>query len=129
MHGELEGALEVGLLEHGEDAAGVGHLELAVEVDLAVLGVHEAVQALAGVHVGAVGDDGEGVARLQVGERDAAVREVRGGVQRLAVEGDASGPAGAIRSMNVDSPGVAAKVTVEVERKVSSEVVRSSSTV
>ena len=49
--GELERRLEVGLLEHREHAAGVGHLELRVEVDLAVDGVDEAVQALAGVRV------------------------------------------------------------------------------
>ena len=54
---ELERRLEVGLLEHREHAAGVGHLELRVEVDLAVDGVDEAVQALAGVRVEAVGVD------------------------------------------------------------------------
>ncbi len=73
----LEGALDVGLLEDGEDAARVGHLELAVEVDLAVLGVDEAVEALAGVHVGAVGDDDELVGVLEVRQGDAGVLEVR----------------------------------------------------
>ena len=55
--GDVEGedGLQVGLLEGGEDAARVGHLELAVEVDPVVGRVDEAVQALAGVGVGAVG--------------------------------------------------------------------------
>ncbi len=88
LHGELEGGLEVGLLEHREDATGVGHLELAVEVGLAVFGVHEAVQAFARVHVGAAGLDRECVVLLQAGKGDAAVGEVSGGVQGLAVESD-----------------------------------------
>jgi hypothetical protein len=45
---ELEGGLQVGLLERGEHPAGVGDLELRVEVRPAVGGVDEAVQALAG---------------------------------------------------------------------------------
>ncbi len=49
--GEGEGRLEVRLLEDREDPARVGHLELGVEVDLAVDRVDEAVQPLAGVHV------------------------------------------------------------------------------
>ena len=62
-HGEGEDGLEVGLLEGGEHAARVGHLELAVEVDPVVGGVDEAVQALAGVGVGAVGAHDERVGR------------------------------------------------------------------
>ena len=85
---ELEGRLEVGLLEDGEDAAGVGHLELRVEVDLAVDRVDEAVQALAGVGVEAVRLDDQLVLALQAGEGDARVVEGRdrhvGAVQRDA---------------------------------------------
>ena len=85
---EAEGRLEVGLLEHREHAAGVGHLELAVEVDLAVDGVDEAVQALAGVRVLAVGDDGELVLGGEVVELDADAVADRGRVERGAVERD-----------------------------------------
>ena len=87
-HGEGEPALEVGLLEGGVDAPGVGHLELAVEVDPVVDRVHEAVQALAAAAVGAVGDHDQLVVRGQVGQRDPAVGVRRGGVDRPPVEGD-----------------------------------------
>ena len=50
-HVEGELALEVGLLERGEDAPGVRNLELRVEVDELVDRVDEAVQALAAVAV------------------------------------------------------------------------------
>ena len=62
-HVEGEDALEVGLLEGRVDAAGVGHLELRVGVDPVVDGVDEAVQALAGAGVGAVGAYDELVGR------------------------------------------------------------------
>ncbi len=84
---ELERRLEVGLLERREDAAGVRHLELRVEVDAAVDRVDEAVQALAGAGVGAGRVDGELVLLGESGQRDAAVG-VRGGVDRRAVERD-----------------------------------------
>ena len=61
---EREDALEVGLLEGGEDAAGVGDLELGVEVDELVDRVDEPVQALAVAAVGAVGDDAQLVVGL-----------------------------------------------------------------
>ena len=64
---EGEDALEVGLLEGREDAAGVGHLELGVGVDAVVDRVDEAVQALAGARVGAVGAYDELVDVLEVG--------------------------------------------------------------
>jgi hypothetical protein len=86
-HGEGELGLEVGLLEHREDAARVGHLELRVEVHLAVDRVDEAVQALAGVGVLAVRVDDELVLRGQSLERDARVGEDLGGVEDPAVEG------------------------------------------
>ena len=86
--GEAEGRLEVGLLEHREDAAAVGHLELRVEVDLVVDGVDEAVQALAGVRVLGVGDDLEHVLGGQVVELDAHAVVHGGGVERGAVQRD-----------------------------------------
>ncbi len=92
-HGELERRLQVGLLEHGEDATRVGHLELGVEVDLAVDGVDEPVQAFAGVRVFAVGDDDEFVLEREFVERNPGVGERRGrdaaSVERDGV--DASG--------------------------------------
>ena len=88
--GDVEGedGLEVGLLEGGEDATGVGHLELAVEVDPVVRRVDEAVQALAGVGVGEVGTHDQGVLALEVVEGDPAVGVRRRDVQRAPVEGD-----------------------------------------
>ena len=78
----VERRLEVGLLEHGEHAPRVGHLELGVEVDLAVDRVDEAVQALAGVRVGAVGDDDELVLGRETAQRDPGVGEDRRHVER-----------------------------------------------
>ncbi|ELS52479.1 putative Aminopeptidase N [Streptomyces viridochromogenes Tue57] len=51
LDGHLEDGLEVGLVEGGEDALGVVHAQLGVEVRLAVDGVGEAVHALAGAGV------------------------------------------------------------------------------
>src|SRR5699024_10826227 len=59
--GQGIGGLQIGLLEAGEHAAGVGDLELRVEVDLVVDRVHEAVQALTGVHVPTGGEDAQRV--------------------------------------------------------------------
>jgi hypothetical protein len=67
---EAERGLEVRLVEAGEDATGVGDLELRVEVHLAVDRVDEAVQALAGVHVEAVSDDAQLVVRREVLQGD-----------------------------------------------------------
>ena len=69
--GEGEGCLEVRLLEDGEDAPGVGYLELAVEVGLAVGRVGETVQSLSGVHVGAVSNDDQLVVGGQPRQGDA----------------------------------------------------------
>ncbi len=74
-HGEGERGLEVGLLEGGEDPAGVRHLELGVQVGLAVDRVDEQVQALTGVGVGAVGDHPQLVLGGEVRQRDPAVGE------------------------------------------------------
>ena len=51
VDGQLEGGLEVGLVEAGVDLVGVERLELAVQVDAVVGRVDEAVQALALVAV------------------------------------------------------------------------------
>ena len=82
-HGEGERGLEIGLVEAGEHAAGIDHLELRVEVHGLVDRIDEAVQALAGVHVGAVGDDPQLVLLGQVRQGDA------GAVEDTEVEGDA----------------------------------------
>jgi hypothetical protein len=88
--GELEGGLEVGLLEAGEHASRVGDLELRVEVDLLVHGVHEAVQPLAGVHVPAGREDPHRVLALgEGGQLHAGAVEAGGRVlEQLAVELD-----------------------------------------
>jgi len=86
-HREGEAGLEVGLLEDGVHAPAVGHLELAVEVDLVVDRVDEAVQALTGVRVAAGGGDDHDVLRRQAGQAHPAVRVVRGRVEVGAVEG------------------------------------------
>jgi len=83
---DLEGGLEVGLVEAGEHALGVGGLELRVQVDVVVGRVDEAVQALAGVRVLAVGLDHELVVGRQVGQRDPGRLVVVAEVQRHAVE-------------------------------------------
>ncbi len=68
---------------------GVVGLELGVEVAVAVGGVVEAVETHAGVLVGAVGHDREGVVGGQAPEVDAAVLGVEGVEgDRLAVEGE-----------------------------------------
>jgi hypothetical protein len=85
--GELEGGLQVRLLEAGEDPPGVGDLELGVQVSLLVDRVDEAVQPLAGVRVRAVGDDVQLVVALDDGgERQARVGEDLRRIERLAVE-------------------------------------------
>ena len=87
VHGELERRLEVGLVEAGEDAVGVVQERLGVEVDLAVGRVLEAMEALAGRRVGAVGDDRDFVLGEEVGERD-PVADDACGIDRPAVEDD-----------------------------------------
>ena len=87
-HGESERRLQVGLLEHREHAARVGDLELGVEVGLVVDGVDEPVQAFAGVHVAAVGDDREFVLGGEVRQLDADSVAHLGRVERDAVQCD-----------------------------------------
>src|SRR5690554_7241415 len=67
-HGEPEGGLEVWLLEHGEHATAVRHLELAVQVDLAVDRVDETVQAFTGVGVFGIRDNGQNFVGSEVVE-------------------------------------------------------------
>ena len=59
---DVEGGLEVGLVEAREHPLGVGGFELRVQVDLAVDGIDEPVQTLPGVGVAAVGIDDQDVA-------------------------------------------------------------------
>ncbi len=115
-HRERERGLEVGLLEHREHAAGVRHLELRVEVDLAVDRVDEAVQALAGVRVRGVGDHDQLVLGREVRELDAHAVADLGRIEFAAVEGDGC-TARVMASMKVEAPGVAVKRTVVVEPK------------
>ncbi len=92
--GGVEDGFEVGLVEGGEDAGGVGEAALGVDVGGLVEGVGEAVHALAGVGVGrfglyaqfvfALGEGGEGVSAVGRGGR----------VEVGAVEGDAAQAAG-----------------------------------
>ena len=84
--GEGVAGLEVRLVEAGEHPLGVRGLELRVEVDGAVDGVDEAVQALAGVHVPAGRDHDELVLGGQARQRDPVVFAVGGHVERRAVE-------------------------------------------
>ena len=86
---EREGRLQVGLLERGEHAAGVGHLELGVEVDPLVGRVDEPVQALAGAAVGA--GRRRPAARCRPRGRSSGIRLSRvdrDRVERLAVQRD-----------------------------------------
>ncbi|CVM38269.1 Uncharacterised protein [Streptococcus pneumoniae] len=85
--GEGEGGLEVRLLEVREHAARVGGLVLGVEVDLAVGGVREAVQALARPGVHGPADQLDHVLRRQVGQQHPGLAHDLGHVQRRAVEG------------------------------------------
>ena len=84
-HLKLEGGLQIGLLEDGEHAAGVRHLKLGVQVNLAVGGVHKAVQTLTGVGVEHLGFDLQNVLGGQVRQLDAlAVSQV--GAELFAIE-------------------------------------------
>ena len=85
-HAELEGCLEVRLLEAGVHAARVGRFELRVEVSLIVDRVDETMKTLAGVHVGAVGRDDDRVRRLKIRKRDARPGDNRGDIELDAIE-------------------------------------------
>lgn len=125
--GEVEVGLEVGLVEGGEDAAGVVEEELGVEVRLAVGGVGEAVHAFAGAGVGHVGLDGEFVgAGGEAGEGKAVAVE-GGGVEGVPSRVTVWRRSG-FRSMKVSPAVRAVKWTRVREAKVVSPVVRSRST-
>src|SRR4029453_38992 len=87
--GEREAGLQVRLLEDSEHSPGIRNLELGVEVDLPIHGIHEAVEALAGVHVPRIGDDYEFILGGKVWKGDADAIGYLGGVQFGAVEGNA----------------------------------------
>ena len=85
-HRELEGGLEIGLLEDREDATAVRHLELRVQVHLAVDRVDEPVQALTGVRVEGIRLDDQNVVGCEIVELDSnAVADDRG-IEQVAVE-------------------------------------------
>ena len=79
--------LQIGLLEARVHPAGIGDLELGVQVLLVVDGVDEAVQSFTGLHVRAVGDHLDGVAGIEVRKVDTESTEVRGGIEFAAVPG------------------------------------------
>ncbi len=87
-HLEAVGRLQVGLLEVRVHPPGVGRLVLRVEVDLAVLRVHEAVHALARPAVRAVRVHHENVLGGQPGQGDPRPVEDGGRVQCAPVECD-----------------------------------------
>ena len=120
-----EGGLEVGLFEDGEHPPRVGDLELGVQVDLVVHRVHEAVQALAGVHVGRVRDDQELVVRGQVRQLDPDAVGDLGRVQFAAVERHAVHRVGDGVDEGRGSRRAAVNFTVVVEPKTSAPRVRS----
>ena len=115
------------MLEAGENPPGVGYLELAVEVDLAVDRVDETVQTLARMHVRGLGDDPHLVLRLQPVELYPRTVVHRQRVERRAVQDDLTHG----RRDEVQ-PGLLASSaqrnrTVVTEPNVFSPVVRSSS--
>ena len=118
-HRDVEGGLQVGLVEAGEHPLGVGRLELRVQVDLVVDRVDEAVQALAGVGVAAVGVDHEHVVLGQAGQRDAGGLVVAGDVESTPLR-VALRTVSAAMSMTVSAPASASNVTVVVDRNVRS---------
>ena len=83
-------ALRSGWSKQANIALGVGGFELRIQVGLVVHRVDEAVQALAGVGVAAVGVDDHDVAVGQPAQRDAGRFVVPGDVELAPVEGGAA---------------------------------------
>ncbi len=83
---QIEGGLEIGLVEAREHPLGVGRLELRVQVHRVVGRIDEPVKALARIRVEAVGVDDEFVVRGESGQCDAGVLGISGHVHRRAVE-------------------------------------------
>ena len=86
-HGELERGLQVGLVEAGPDLAGVGGLEIGVEIDAVVGRIGEPVQAVAAVGVGAPSLDRQLVDTGQFRQLHAVIVEQLDR-QRPSVQGD-----------------------------------------
>ena len=86
---QLPGRLQIGLLEAGVHAAGVGDLELGVQVLLVVDRVDEAVQTFTCGHVLAVGLNDHDVGRVEVRKLNPGVDEVRRRVEFAPVQRDA----------------------------------------
>lgn len=89
-HPDLESGLQIGLIEAGEHALGIGGLELRVQVGLAVNRVDETMQAFAGVGVPAVGIDDDDIAMRQPAQGDSGGFVVTRDIQLLAVEAGAA---------------------------------------
>ena len=89
-HPHIERGLQIGLVEAGEHPLGVGGFELRVQVGLIVHRVDEAVQALAGVGVAAVGVDDDHIVVGESPQRDAGRFVVSGDIEFVAVEGGAA---------------------------------------
>src|SRR5690606_19168347 len=85
-HGDRERAADVGLVKAWEGCARVDCRELAVEIDLAVFGVDETVNALAVHAVREGGVDLNLVVGAQVLKSDTARRDDAAGVEFGAVE-------------------------------------------
>ena len=88
IDGEGEGGLHVWLFETRVHASRVRGLELRVEVGLVVDRVDESMQALAGIHVHAVGLNYDRVVGLKPGEFDPGAGEGGGRVYGSAVQCD-----------------------------------------
>ncbi len=78
LHAESKGALQVGLVEAGEEAVGIERLELGVQVNPAVHRVFELGQAGTGVLVGAAAHHVDHVALRQAQKRDPSSVECAG---------------------------------------------------
>ncbi|CKT50950.1 Uncharacterised protein [Mycobacterium tuberculosis] len=89
-HPHVKRGLEVGLVEAGEHALGVGGFELRVQVGLAVHRIDKPMQALAGIGVVAVGVDDDDVALGQSAQRDPGRLVISRDVQVLVVEAGAA---------------------------------------
>ena len=83
---DVVAGLHVGLVEAGEHPLGVGGFELRVQIDLAVDGIDEAMQALAGVGETAVRLDHQRVLLGQAPQRNAGGLVVAGDVDGVPVE-------------------------------------------
>ena len=123
-----ERRLEVGLVEAGENPVGVVGLELRVEVDPAVDGVDEAVQALARAGVGAVGGHFQDIALASRSSRIRLPSKTSSGFRDSPLRATVC-TLGAVSSMNAEAPGRRhTKRTTVAEWKVVSPAVRSSQT-